>query len=217
MTPNRAYTWLQVSVLVSEYQQQLSHQGLREGDALTIVGKNQAEVIPVYLAALNLGVVCAFTMPQPAARLTQKLQSLFGQSDRRYLWLLDSCGLDPSYAVDLKTILVTLPCLNELKVDGDDKPTTLQNPNFNPQSLASIVFTSGSTGNQKAVAHTLQQHLCSAQGLLDVFQFEQADTWLLSLPMYHVSGLAIVHRWLAAGGCITVSYTHLTLPTMELV
>ncbi|MFA0628292.1 o-succinylbenzoate--CoA ligase [Vibrio sp. 10N.222.49.A3] len=202
--PNRAYTWQQVSVLVSEYQQQLSHQGLSAGDVLTIVGKNQAEVIPVYLAALNLGVVCAFTMPQPKARLTQKLESLYGQLDRRYLWLLDSCGLDHSDAVDLKTVLVTLPCLNEVKVDGDDKPTTPQNPNFNPQSLASIVFTSGSTGNPKAVAHTLQQHLCSAQGLLDVFNFEQADTWLLSLPMYHVSGLAIVHRWLAAGGCVKI-------------
>ncbi|MEZ8632906.1 o-succinylbenzoate--CoA ligase [Vibrio lentus] len=204
VTPNRAYTWQQVFVLVSEYQQQLSHQGLSEGDVLTIVGKNQAEVIPAYLAALNLGVVCAFTMPQPKARLTQKLESLYGQLDRRYLWLLDSCGLDHSDAVDLKTVLVTLPCLNEVKVDGDDKPTTPQNPNFNPQSLASIVFTSGSTGNPKAVAHTLQQHLCSAQGLLDVFNFEQADTWLLSLPMYHVSGLAIVHRWLAAGGCIKI-------------
>lgn len=202
--PNRAYTWQQVSVLVSEYQQQLSHQGLSEGDVLTIVGKNQAEVIPVYLAALNLGVVCAFTMPQPKARLTQKLESLYGQLDRRYLWLLDSSGLDHSDAVDLKTVLVTLPCLNEVKVDGDDKPTTSQNPNFNPQNLASIVFTSGSTGNPKAVAHTLQQHLCSAQGLLDVFNFEQAGTWLLSLPMYHVSGLAIVHRWLAAGGCIKI-------------
>ncbi|MCX2759938.1 o-succinylbenzoate--CoA ligase [Vibrio sp. Sgm 22] len=202
--PNRAYTWQQVSVLVSEYQQQLSHQGLSAGDVLTIVGKNQAEVIPVYLAALNLGVVCAFTMPQPKARLTQKLESLYGQLDRRYLWLLDSCGLDHSDAVDLKTILVTLLCLSEVKVDGDDKPTTPENPNFNPQSLASIVFTSGSTGNPKAVAHTLQQHLCSAQGLLDVFNFEQANTWLLSLPMYHVSGLAIVHRWLAAGGCIKI-------------
>ncbi|MDN3629979.1 o-succinylbenzoate--CoA ligase [Vibrio lentus] len=204
VTPNRAYTWQQVFVLVSEYQQQLSHQGLSEGDVLTIVGKNQAEVIPAYLAALNLGVVCAFTMPQPKARLTQKLESLYGQLDRRYLWLLDSCGLDHSDAVDLKTVLVTLPCLNEVEVDGDDKPTTPQNPNFNPQSLATIVFTSGSTGNPKAVAHTLQQHLCSAQGLLDVFNFEQADTWLLSLPMYHVSGLAIVHRWLAAGGCIKI-------------
>ncbi|WP_192890215.1 o-succinylbenzoate--CoA ligase [Vibrio bathopelagicus] len=204
VTPNLAYTWLQVSVLVSEYQQQLSHQGLSKGDVLTIVGKNQAEVIPVYFAALNLGVVCAFTTPQPAARLTQKLESLYGSPDRRYLWLLDSCGLDHSDAVDLRTILVTLPCLNEVKVDGDDKPTTPKNPNFNPQSLASIVFTSGSTGNPKAVAHTLQQHLRSADGLLDVFHFELGDTWLLSLPMYHVSGLAIVHRWLAAGGCIKI-------------
>lgn len=59
VTTHRTYTWQQVLVLVSEYQQQLSHQGFSEGDVLTIVGKNQAEVIPVYLAALNLGVVCA--------------------------------------------------------------------------------------------------------------------------------------------------------------
>ncbi|MEZ8716944.1 o-succinylbenzoate--CoA ligase [Vibrio splendidus] len=204
VTTHHTYTWQQVSVLVSEYQQQLSHQGLSEGDVLTIVGKNQAEVIPAYLAALNLGVICAFIMPQPKARLAQKLEFLYGQLDRRYLWLLDSCGLDHSDAVDLKSVLVMLPCLNEVKVDGDDKLTTPQNPNFNPQSLASIVFTSGSTGNPKAVAHTLEQHLCSAVGLLEVFRYQQGDTWLLSLPMYHVSGLAIVHRWLAAGGCIKI-------------
>lgn len=45
VTTHRTYTWQQVFVLVSEYQQQLSHQGLSEGDVLTIVGKNQAEVI----------------------------------------------------------------------------------------------------------------------------------------------------------------------------
>ncbi|MDA0144746.1 o-succinylbenzoate--CoA ligase [Vibrio sp. RW] len=202
-TSNRDYTWLQVSVLVSEYQQQLSHQGLSKGDVLTIVGKNQAEVIPVYLAALNLGVVCAFTMPQPAARLMQKIESLYSPSDRRYLWLLESGRLDLSDVADLNTQLLTLPCLNDL--DGNDKLiATSEPPSFNPQNLASIVFTSGSTGNPKAVAHTLDQHLCSAVGLLDVFQFKGTDTWLLSLPMYHVSGLAIVHRWLATGGCIKI-------------
>ncbi|MEG3222791.1 o-succinylbenzoate--CoA ligase [Vibrio gigantis] len=201
VTPNRAYTWLQVVVLVSDYQQQLSEQGLSEGDVLTIVGKNQAEVIPVYLAALNLGVLCAFTMPQPAVRLMQKLESLYRPSDRRYLWLLESGGLDLSDVAEANTLLLTLPCLSELNVD--DKPAvTSELSCFSSQNLASIVFTSGSTGNPKAVVHTLEQHLCSAAGLLDAFQFKGSDTWLLSLPMYHVSGLAIVHRWLVAGGCI---------------
>ncbi|WP_299135680.1 o-succinylbenzoate--CoA ligase [uncultured Vibrio sp.] len=203
VTPNRAYTWLQVSALVSDYQQQLSEQGLSQGDVLTIVGKNQAEVIPVYLAALNLGVLCAFTMAQPAARLTQKLESLYSPSDRHYLWLLESGGVDLSDVADLNTQLLTLPCLNELDVD-EQLVAPLDSSSFNPKNLASIVFTSGSTGNPKAVAHTFEQHLCSAVGLLDVFQFQGTDTWLLSLPMYHVSGLAIVHRWLAAGGCIKI-------------
>ena len=205
VTTHYTYTWEQVSVLVSEYQQQLSHQGLSEGDVLTIVGKNQAEVIPAYLAALNLGVICAFTMPQPRLRLKQKLDSLYQAGQQSYLWLLDSSGLERSDAADLNTKLVTLSCLNEVKVDGDGLPLAiLEESSFNPQNLASIVFTSGSTGNPKAVAHTLEQHLCSAVGLLEAFRYQQGDTWLLSLPMYHVSGLAIVHRWLAAGGCIKI-------------
>ncbi|WP_210454935.1 o-succinylbenzoate--CoA ligase [Vibrio crassostreae] len=205
VTPNCAYTWLQVVALVSYYQQQLSHQGLSEGDVLTIVGKNQAEVIPVYLAALNLGVVCALTMPQPRLRLKQKIDALYQADQQSYLWLLGSSGIEQSDTTDLNTQLVTLPCLNEVKPDSDESLIAAsKDSNFNPQNLASIVFTSGSTGNPKAVAHTLEQHLCSASGLLEVFRYQQGDTWLLSLPMYHVSGLAIVHRWLAAGGCIKI-------------
>ncbi|MEZ8238713.1 o-succinylbenzoate--CoA ligase [Vibrio splendidus] len=205
VTTHHTYTWQQVSVLVSEYQQQLSHQGLSEGDVLTIVGKNQSEVIPAYLAALNLGVICAFTMPQPCLRLKQKLDSLYQANQQSYFWLLDSSGLERSDAADLNSQLVTLPCLNEVEVDGDENLIVeLEDSSFNSQHLASIVFTSGSTGNPKAVAHTLEQHLCSAGGLLEVFRYQQGDTWLLSLPMYHVSGLAIVHRWLAAGGCIKI-------------
>ncbi|CAK1893950.1 O-succinylbenzoate--CoA ligase [Vibrio crassostreae] len=205
VTPNCAYTWLQVVALVSDYQQQLSHQGLSEGDVLTIVGKNQAEVIPVYLAALNLGVVCALTMPQPRLRLKQKIDALYQADQQSYLWLLGSSGIEQSDTTDLNAQLVTLPCLNEVKPDSDESLIAAsKDSNFNPQNLASIVFTSGSTGNPKAVAHTLEQHLCSASGLLEVFRYQQGDTWLLSLPVYHVSGLAIVHRWLAAGGCIKI-------------
>lgn len=69
-------------------------------------------------------------------------------------------------------------------------------------SFASLIFTSGSTGAPKAVAHTSQAHMASAQGLIERFEFNSTDSWLLSLPMYHVSGMGIIWRWLSQGACL---------------
>ncbi|WP_051503324.1 AMP-binding protein [Salinivibrio costicola] len=69
-----------------------------------------------------------------------------------------------------------------------------------------LTLTSGSTGAPKAVVHGARQHLASAAGLTKRLPFtgvrasQAPDRWLLSLPLYHVSGLAIVWRWLLAGG-----------------
>ncbi|OOE99986.1 hypothetical protein BZG78_06035 [Salinivibrio sp. MA351] len=69
-----------------------------------------------------------------------------------------------------------------------------------------LTLTSGSTGAPKAVVHGGRQHLASAAGLIKRLPFtgvrasQTPDRWLLSLPLYHVSGLAIVWRWLLAGG-----------------
>lgn len=75
--------------------------------------------------------------------------------------------------------------------------------------FASLIFTSGSTGEPKAVAHKVSAHQASAKGLLEGFEFKVGDSWLLSLPMYHVSGLGIVWRWLVAGACIRHGSKHL--------
>ena len=47
---------------------------------------------------------------------------------------------------------------------------------------------SGSTGLPKAAVHTCQAHLASAQGVLSLMPFGAEDDWLLSLPLFHVSG-----------------------------
>lgn len=67
-----------------------------------------------------------------------------------------------------------------------------------------MTLTSGSTGLPKAAVHSANAHLASAAGVLALMPFAAGDDWLLSLPLFHVSGQGIVWRWLLAGARLTV-------------
>src|SRR5699024_3651493 len=55
-------------------------------------------------------------------------------------------------------------------------------------------FTSGTTGNPKAVVHTYGNHWWSAIGSALNLGLDKQDKWLLPLPMFHVGGLSILIR-----------------------
>ena len=67
------------------------------------------------------------------------------------------------------------------------------------QQRASILMSSGSTGTSKLISHLLEAHIASAESAIKEQCFTASGTWLLSLPLYHVSGLSIVYRCLSAG------------------
>lgn len=75
---------------------------------------------------------------------------------------------------------------------------------FNSAQAATLTLTSGSSGKPKAVVHTAQQHLANAEGVCERLGFSKQDNWLLSLPLFHVSGQGIVWRWLSQGATLTV-------------
>ncbi|MGL6175397.1 MAG: o-succinylbenzoate--CoA ligase, partial [Vibrionaceae bacterium] len=76
---------------------------------------------------------------------------------------------------------------------------------FCAKQVLTLTHTSGSSGEPKIVAHAMQQHLASAAGLLQRLVFGQDDCWLLSLPLFHISGLAIVWRWLSVGATLKLA------------
>ncbi len=79
-------------------------------------------------------------------------------------------------------------CLDDLDLDLDTAGT--------------IVMTSGSTGRPKGVLHALGSHAASARGAHENIPFGRDDTWLVSLPMYHMGGLALIMRSLLHGGAL---------------
>lgn len=85
--------------------------------------------------------------------------------------------------------------------EGGGEPT----PGVRPiHRRASLIFTSGSTGTPSAVLHSWANHLYSAKGSNANLPLRSGDRWLLSLPLYHVGGLAILVRCALAGAAVAI-------------
>ncbi|MDE2828101.1 MAG: o-succinylbenzoate--CoA ligase [Bacteroidota bacterium] len=72
------------------------------------------------------------------------------------------------------------------------------------KGVATIVYTSGSSATPRAVAHSLENHITSAQSACAALDLGSSDRWLLSLPLWHVSGISIVFRCSIAGATIVI-------------
>ncbi len=199
-TPQEELSWQQLEFRIRQYAYYLQQQGITSGDVITLVGKNQPESVLLYLAAQETGVTVALTMPQPSESLKAKLDTLYKPNQLRYVWFAnDGVKSYPEPELEALNCRLLFPLQAQAQLSNNGTADDYCHDN-----AASVVFTSGSTGTPKAVVHTHRQHLASAQGLLREFKFTGQDSWLLSLPLYHVSGLAIVYRWLYAGARLKV-------------
>ncbi len=108
---------------------------------------------------------------------------------------LSSIGVDVLITdSDYSTIQIISP--ESLLLDSDEAGTDRA---FEPDDILSIMFTSGTTGVQKAVPQTFNNHYASAERCKWSFPYEAASRWLVCLPLYHVSGLSIMLRSVIEG------------------
>lgn len=78
-------------------------------------------------------------------------------------------------------------------------------PAFDYTKPATLTLTSGSSGKPKAIVHSVQNHLDNALGVCELMDFGAENSWLLSLPLFHVSGQGIVWRWLLQGATLHIN------------
>lgn len=181
-------SWLalqsQVDALAADFQQQ----GVGPGRGVALCGKNSYSLLLAYLALLQCG---ARLLPLNPALPTPLLAQLLPELDMTFAF-----GPDP-----LPAGLIRL-------APPSAEPRRPNLPAWDAQRLATLTLTSGSSGMPKAAAHSYANHLASAAGVLRLMAFQREDCWLLSLPLFHVSGQGIVWRWLAAGARLAVREMH---------
>ena len=99
---------------------------------------------------------------------------------------------------------------SEIKSDyrADAEQATLQDFTaqlFNSATPSTVIFTSGSTGQSKPVILCGKAFACSACSQVRNLCISDTSAYLLSLPLYHVSGLSILYRCLASGAEVILS------------
>ena len=135
------------------------------------------------------------------------------------LWLKGAVAvpINPKFPQKQKTELLiktgsTLVEQLELnKIPADQHLSDSALPSINPAAWASIIFTSGSSGSPKAVVHSLANHFYSALGANQQMPLISGDRWLMSLPLFHVGGLAIFFRTLLSGAAMVLPTEKQTL------
>ncbi|VDR25684.1 2-succinylbenzoate--CoA ligase [Raoultella terrigena] len=178
-------TWQQLCDRVDALTAGFVAQGVGEGDGVILRAHNQPAALLAWLALLQCGARVLPLNPQlPAAMLARLLPSL----DVHHLLALSG---EDNAALGYSPLA--------MRADAGERSLA-----WSEDRLASMTLTSGSTGLPKAAVHTFRAHLASAQGVLAMIPLAADDDWLLSLPLFHVSGQGILWRWLLAGSRLTV-------------
>nr|WP_318384126.1 o-succinylbenzoate--CoA ligase [uncultured Enterobacter sp.] len=181
---NETLSWRTLCARIDALAAGFIRQQVRAGDGVLLRASNHPHTLLIWLALLQCGARVLHANPQLPGAL---MDVLIPQLSLRHTLCLE--GENVGADLNALTPMDALPC------------ETLP---WQPERLASMTLTSGSTGLPKAAVHTFAAHLASAQGVLSMMSFGQGDDWLLSLPLFHVSGQGILWRWLLAGARLTV-------------
>ena len=169
----------------------LSARGVVQGDRVAAQVDKSVDAVLLYLACLDLGAVF---VPINVANTENEVDYLLRDSRPRLAVVRPASRemLEPA------AMRAQISHVETLGADGEGSLPELVNRcagggrparQCGGDSLAAIVYTSGTTGRAKGAMLTRANLACNAEVLAAVWRFTESDVLLHALPLFHVHGL----------------------------
>jgi len=171
--------------------------GCRPGDRVAVQTDKLWSVVALYLACLRAGLVY---LPLNTGYQRGELSYFFGNAEPRVIVCRPEAEGVIAPLAPGATVLTLGPAGGSLTLRSRGLPATFDTVTSQPDDLAAIVYTSGTTGRAKGAMLTHRNLGSNALALVDRWGFTRGDVLLHALPIYHVHGLFVaIHCALLSG------------------
>ena len=195
----RTLTWSELKLWVDGVAADLREYGLVRGDRVMMWLSNRVEAVVMFLACAREGLAC-----NPSVHKTYtcaEVGELLTTLSARALLTEDGWGTDRA-TTDFDAVLVRIPSLKAVYTPQafPGPASNATPPCADPDKIAYLAFTSGTTGAPKCVMHSDNTLLANARDLVRDWK-HGTETILLSLsPLSHHIAWVGVAQWLLMGG-----------------
>ncbi|CDQ21382.1 o-succinylbenzoate--CoA ligase [Halobacillus karajensis] len=165
----------------------LIEEGVQQGDHVALLSNNHP-LFPIFIHAISYIGATAILIN---TRLTpEEISYQLNDAQVSHFYVEKTCYPKALETVENMNIPVkTVEGLNLDKTGSSDLQTELH-----MDDVYTMMYTSGTTGNPKAVMHTYGNHWHSAIASALNLGFQQEDKWLICLPLFHVGGFSVLMK-----------------------
>lgn len=183
LTDDRAWTYAEMDSAVHVFCHFLKKAGVQKGDRVAFIAKTHTSTILLFFALFRLSSIAC---PLSFRIPKEQMESHLAKLSASHF-----------FTPELLPLSGETSCFEAIDLDAP----------------ATFLLTSGSSGTPKAACHLFSQHHYSALGAIAALKLESSSRWLLSLPLFHVSGIGILIRCFQCGAAVVLS----SLPTPQTI
>jgi long-chain acyl-CoA synthetase len=187
-----AHTYSELRGMAESVGKWIQSSGIVPGARCAIVAANGPRWVAAYLGIMAIGAVAvpldtAFTAKQIAKLLLDSGSTLIFTDEKQHSIVEEAVAsltsqLKITVALLEKRVGVTLPNLDDIFAAGSAGFTAAKN---NPEDLAVILYTSGTTSDPKGVMLTHANLNAEATSVFSFIRIDQTDAILGVLPLFH--------------------------------
>ena len=190
------YTYRQIADQIRAVALYLNEKGVKNGDRVLLIGKNSPAWATGYLSIQALGAVVVpldvFSTPEKVNALGLFSEVTAMIADEQWLTRMEGAELDVSLKVKISLESRVGQALSLWQVSTPDSHEQL--PEVDSSLLAAILYTSGTTGNEKGVMLTHANLISDAYQASDplFLSLDETDVFYGLLPLHHSYAMTAV-------------------------